>query len=103
MFSLVGIDMIDSLIYQPAYIRACMIFDQILEAAQLFVLGMGTVFSLLLFLIFCIGFLSSICKKLADEEKSLAVEENNIQQAASSTSQEIAAATIAVNKYRQKR
>ncbi len=84
-----------------------MLLDNILQAVQLFILGMGTVFSLLCFLILSICFLSYLCKGKGSEDVNVASDktddQSNSQPSTAGSSQEIAAATVAVNKYRQKR
>lgn len=77
-----------------------MLVDSIIQALQLFALGMGTVFSLLVALIICVRGLSLFCMKFLDKEAVVQPLSAAINAPLNDGDAEIAAAAIAVAKYK---
>lgn len=78
--------------------------EPILKSAEIALLGMGTVFILLSVLIVGVTLIARICSRFVPEVEPIALAaQAPVSNAANQHSLKVAAATIAVKKYRQSR
>jgi len=74
--------------------------NMLAEGLQLLVLGMGTVFFILVLLIFCLSLMSYIMSPSADEAESVVIESTSIESKSNAPIGVIAAIQAAIHCYR---